>query len=203
MQLHCIVENLSAHGTPLVEEFLDQPEHHHVFLHNTPTHASWLNQVELWFSIMERRLLRHGDAYFVTVAPNSASGAAPSTGDLSEAQVPPATGTPTPTRILPVFGVDQRAGLMKPFGSLLVALVTDQYGNGMAGQSVTFTAPITYGRFPGGATSVVTSDANGVATAEPLVAQLGLGMWSVNARFTGLTSPQDPIAYFALTNCLC
>lgn len=61
MQLHCIVDNLSAHGTPLVEEFLDRPEHQHVFLHNTPTHASWLNQVELWFSIMERRLLRHGE----------------------------------------------------------------------------------------------------------------------------------------------
>lgn len=61
MQLHCIVDNLSAHGTPLVEDFLDRPENHHVFLHNTPTHASWLNQVELWFSIMERRLLRHGE----------------------------------------------------------------------------------------------------------------------------------------------
>ena len=29
------------------------------FVH-TPTHASWLNQVECWFSILERRLLRHG-----------------------------------------------------------------------------------------------------------------------------------------------
>jgi transposase len=61
MQLHCIVDNLSAHGTALVEEFLDRPEHHHVFIHRTPTHASWLNQVELWFSIMERRLLRRGE----------------------------------------------------------------------------------------------------------------------------------------------
>ena len=32
-----------------------------IFLHNTPTHASWLNQVELFFSILERRLLRHGE----------------------------------------------------------------------------------------------------------------------------------------------
>lgn len=29
------------------------------FVH-TPKHASWLNQVECWFSILERRLLRHG-----------------------------------------------------------------------------------------------------------------------------------------------
>lgn len=59
LELHCIVDNLSAHGTPGVEEFLD--EHPHVFLHNTPTHASWLNQVELFFSIMQRRLLRYGE----------------------------------------------------------------------------------------------------------------------------------------------
>jgi len=30
-------------------------------LHSTPTHASWLNQVELFFSILERRLLRNGE----------------------------------------------------------------------------------------------------------------------------------------------
>ena len=57
--LHCIVDNLSAHATPGVEAFLD--EHPHVFLHNTPTHASWLNQVELFFSIMQRRLIRYGE----------------------------------------------------------------------------------------------------------------------------------------------
>jgi transposase len=28
--------------------------------HFTPTHASWLNQIELWFSILSRRLLRRG-----------------------------------------------------------------------------------------------------------------------------------------------
>lgn len=27
----------------------------------TPIHASWLNQIECWFSILERRVLRHGD----------------------------------------------------------------------------------------------------------------------------------------------
>jgi transposase len=59
LELHCIVDNLSAHFTPTVEQFLDQRPH--IFLHNTPTHASWLNQVELFFSILERRLLRHGE----------------------------------------------------------------------------------------------------------------------------------------------
>ena len=33
----------------------------HVHIHYTPTHASWLNQVELFFSILERRLLRRGE----------------------------------------------------------------------------------------------------------------------------------------------
>lgn len=59
LEMHCIVDNLSAHGSPIVERFLD--EHPHVYLHNTPTHASWLNQVELFFSILERRLLRNGE----------------------------------------------------------------------------------------------------------------------------------------------
>lgn len=63
VQLHCIVDNLSTHFTAQVEAFLE--EHPHVFLHNTPTHASWLNQVELFFSILERRLLRNGE--FVSV----------------------------------------------------------------------------------------------------------------------------------------
>jgi transposase len=59
LELHCIVDNLSAHFTPGVEEFLDN--HRRIFLHNTPTHASWLNQVELFFSILERRVLRNGE----------------------------------------------------------------------------------------------------------------------------------------------
>ena len=59
LDLHCIVDNLSAHTTALVEDFL--AEHPHVHLHFTPTHASWLNQVELFFSILERRLLRRGE----------------------------------------------------------------------------------------------------------------------------------------------
>jgi len=40
--------------------FLTDPTHKHVF-HFTPKHGSWLNQVELWFSVMARRFLKHGD----------------------------------------------------------------------------------------------------------------------------------------------
>lgn len=39
--------------------FLSDPTHRHVF-HCTPTHGSWLNQVELWFSVFARRFLKRG-----------------------------------------------------------------------------------------------------------------------------------------------
>ncbi len=59
LDLHCIADNLKAHKTEKVETFLQ--ENPHVHMHYTPTHASWLNQVELFFSILERRLLRRGE----------------------------------------------------------------------------------------------------------------------------------------------
>jgi hypothetical protein len=40
--------------------FLCDPEHKHVF-HFTPKHGSWLNQIELFFSVLSRRFLRRGD----------------------------------------------------------------------------------------------------------------------------------------------
>jgi len=40
--------------------FLSDPSHKHVF-HFTPQHGSWLNQVELWFSVLARRFLKRGD----------------------------------------------------------------------------------------------------------------------------------------------
>jgi transposase len=40
--------------------FLSDASHKHVF-HFTPKHGSWLNQVELWFSVLARRFLKRGD----------------------------------------------------------------------------------------------------------------------------------------------
>ena len=59
LDLHVIVDNLSAHTTEKTAILL--AHNPRVHLHFTPTHASWLNQVELFFSILERRLLRRGE----------------------------------------------------------------------------------------------------------------------------------------------
>ncbi len=50
--------NLSAHDTPDVNEWLD--EHPRWTRHFTPKHASWLNQIECWFSILQRRVITRG-----------------------------------------------------------------------------------------------------------------------------------------------
>ena len=57
-EIHVILDNLSTHKTRAVAAFLEA--HPHVHLHFTPTYASWLNQVELWFGRIERDLLTRG-----------------------------------------------------------------------------------------------------------------------------------------------
>lgn len=56
--VHAILDNLQVHKTAEVNAWLEAHPRWH--FHFTPTHASWLNQIELWFSILSRRLLRRG-----------------------------------------------------------------------------------------------------------------------------------------------
>lgn len=98
-QLHVVLDNLSTHKKN--EEWLKA--HPNVKFHFTPTNASWLNQVEVWFSILQgqslsgasftslKQLEQHIDAYinayndkaepFVWTKKRSAS--APSKADVS------------------------------------------------------------------------------------------------------------------------
>jgi transposase len=57
-EIHIICDNLSAHKTQTVREFLDtRPK---VRIHYTPTYSSWLNQVEHWFNRIERDVIARG-----------------------------------------------------------------------------------------------------------------------------------------------
>ena len=53
-EIHVIMDNYCIHKKN--EAWLSQ--HKNVFFHYTPTSASWLNQVEIWFGIMSRKTLR-------------------------------------------------------------------------------------------------------------------------------------------------
>jgi transposase len=57
-QIVAITDNLSTRGTQEVRDWLKA--HPRWSFQFTPTHASWLNQVEIFFSILVRRLLKHG-----------------------------------------------------------------------------------------------------------------------------------------------
>ena len=57
-EIHLIADNLSAHKTKRVEQFLTA--HPKVHLHYTPTYSSWLNQVENWFARIEREVIARG-----------------------------------------------------------------------------------------------------------------------------------------------
>src|SRR5579863_9103392 len=57
-EIHVIADNLSAHKSQTVKEFLEA--HPKVHLHFTPTYSSWLNQIELWFAKIERDVIARG-----------------------------------------------------------------------------------------------------------------------------------------------
>ena len=57
-ELHLVMDNYAAHKTPTVRDWLAKNPRIHV--HFTPTSASWLNLVEVWFGIIERQAIHRG-----------------------------------------------------------------------------------------------------------------------------------------------
>lgn len=55
--IHLIADNLSVHHGKAVQQWLAR--HPRFVPHFTPVHCSWMNQVEQWFSILQRKRLRY------------------------------------------------------------------------------------------------------------------------------------------------
>jgi transposase len=58
VELHLVMDNYAAHKHANVRAWLAQ--HPRFVVHFTPTHASWMNLVEVWFGIVERQAIRRG-----------------------------------------------------------------------------------------------------------------------------------------------
>jgi transposase len=58
LQLHLVMDNYAAHKRVEVRDWL--AANPRVTVHFTPTGASWLNLVEVWFGIIERQAIRRG-----------------------------------------------------------------------------------------------------------------------------------------------
>ncbi len=56
-QLHVVLDNLNIHNNQAADRWLKRNPRVH--FHYTPTHASWINMVECFFSILSKRALSH------------------------------------------------------------------------------------------------------------------------------------------------
>lgn len=64
--LHIVVDNYRTHKHENVRNWLARPENSRIQLHFTPTGCSWMNLVEVFFSIITRKAIRRGS--FTSVA---------------------------------------------------------------------------------------------------------------------------------------
>jgi transposase len=58
-QVHVIWDNLNTHRAHAVWQAFNARHGKRFHFHFTPLHASWVNQIELWFALYTRRVLRH------------------------------------------------------------------------------------------------------------------------------------------------
>jgi transposase len=60
LDVHVVLDNLSAHTAPAVRDWLAHPRRRRWHLHFTPTSSSWLNLIERWFKELTDKRLRRG-----------------------------------------------------------------------------------------------------------------------------------------------
>ena len=60
LEVHVVLDNMSAHKAPPVAAWLDDPKRARWHLHVTPTSSSWLNLIERWFNELTERRPRRG-----------------------------------------------------------------------------------------------------------------------------------------------
>jgi putative transposase len=58
LAVHLVVDNYGTHKHPTIKRWLAM--HDRFQVHYTPTYASWLNQVEIWFNLITQRAIRRG-----------------------------------------------------------------------------------------------------------------------------------------------
>jgi transposase len=58
--LHVVLDNYGTHDHPNVRDWLCRPENSRITLHFTPKGCSWMNLVEVFFSIITRKAIRRG-----------------------------------------------------------------------------------------------------------------------------------------------
>jgi len=63
LEVHLILDNYSTHKTAAVKRWLQRHSRYH--LHFTPTHSSWINQVERWFALLTQRQIKRGSHHTV------------------------------------------------------------------------------------------------------------------------------------------
>jgi transposase len=87
LEVHLIVDNYATHKHPRVKRwFAARPRFH---VHFTPTYASWLNQVEIWFTRITQQAIRRGTFRSRNWSRKSISTFRPPTGTRSRLSGPP------------------------------------------------------------------------------------------------------------------
>ena len=59
VDIHVILDNGASHTSAQTRAWINAHDRWHV--HYTPKHASWVNQIELFFSILQRKVIRNGN----------------------------------------------------------------------------------------------------------------------------------------------